>query len=87
MSSVVTSRGQVTLPKKLREAAGIKPGDRVDVGLMPGQGLIISSTPKNAPGKHLSVRDIRRITERYRKHLVEPDITSDEFMALMRGDD
>ena len=31
MATTVTVKGQVTLPKKVRDAAGIKPGDRVEV--------------------------------------------------------
>lgn len=30
MVSTVTTKGQVTIPKRIREAAGIKPHDRVD---------------------------------------------------------
>lgn len=30
MSTKVTSKGQVTIPKRVREALGIKPGSRVD---------------------------------------------------------
>lgn len=31
MGSTVNSKGPVTLPKKVREAAGIRPGDTVEV--------------------------------------------------------
>jgi antitoxin PrlF len=31
MTTTVTVKGQVTLPKKVRDAAGIQPGDRVEV--------------------------------------------------------
>ena len=30
MRSHVTSRGRITLPRPLREALGIKPGDKID---------------------------------------------------------
>ena len=30
MISTVTTKGQVTIPKRIREAAGIRPHDRVD---------------------------------------------------------
>ncbi len=31
MSTAVTVKGQVTLPKEVRDKVGIKPGDRVEV--------------------------------------------------------
>jgi antitoxin PrlF len=31
MITTVTSKGQVTIPKSVREAARIKPGDKVDI--------------------------------------------------------
>lgn len=31
MTTSVTVKGQVTIPKSVREAAGLRPGDRVDV--------------------------------------------------------
>ena len=31
MTTTVTVKGQVTLPKEVREKAGIKPGDKVEV--------------------------------------------------------
>jgi AbrB family looped-hinge helix DNA binding protein len=34
-TSTVTSKGQVTLPKKVREALRVKPGDQVDFVLDP----------------------------------------------------
>jgi antitoxin PrlF len=41
MATTVTVKGQVTLPKAVREAAGIKPGDRVEVRSLPTGGILI----------------------------------------------
>ena len=41
MATTVTVKGQVTLPKAVRDAAGIKPGDRVEVRNAPGGGILI----------------------------------------------
>lgn len=37
MSARVTSKGQVTIPKRVREALGIKPGSRVEFVLEEGR--------------------------------------------------
>ena len=37
MATRVTSKGQVTIPKRIREALGIKPGSRVDFVLAEGR--------------------------------------------------
>lgn len=31
MATTVTTKGQVTIPKQVREALGIRPGDRVEI--------------------------------------------------------
>jgi AbrB family looped-hinge helix DNA binding protein len=41
VATTVTVKGQVTLPKKVRDAAGIKPGDRVEVRATPSGAVII----------------------------------------------
>jgi antitoxin PrlF len=43
LATNVTVKGQVTSPKAVREAAGIRPGDRVNVGARPEGGVIIEA--------------------------------------------
>ena len=43
MATNVTVKGQVTLPKAVREAAKIRPGDRVNVRARPEGGIIIEA--------------------------------------------
>ena len=41
MATTVTVKGQVTLPKSVRDAVGIKPGDRVEVRATASGGVLI----------------------------------------------
>ena len=42
----ITAKGQVTLKKELREALGVKPGDKVDVVVAPDRKLVFSRAQK-----------------------------------------
>jgi AbrB family looped-hinge helix DNA binding protein len=49
MASVtVTRHSQVTIPKKIREAAGIAEGDRVKMKVVEGNKIIIEKTTEEA---------------------------------------
>jgi antitoxin PrlF len=77
-TTAITAKGQVTLPKRIREAVGLKPGDKVDVRATASGGVYIEK-----PGT----------SQRYRERLYAiakerpiRDMTTDEFMKIMRGD-
>lgn len=78
MGTTVTSKGQVTLPKQVRDQAGIKPGDEVDVHATSSGGVYIEKR-----GAKSSYR--KRLEALARRRLVR-GITTDEYMKLMRGD-
>ena len=40
--STITVKGQVTLPKDLRDAAGLNPGDKVEFILNAAGGIVVS---------------------------------------------
>jgi antitoxin PrlF len=118
----ITVKGQVTLPKRIREAVGLKPGDKVDVratasggvyiekpgasrsyrerlyaltkersikvGLNPGHKVEVRATASGGvyiekPGTSRSYRE--RLYAFVKERPIR-DITTDEFMKMMRGD-
>jgi antitoxin PrlF len=71
-------KGQVTLPKKLRDAVGLKPGDKVDMRATASGGIFIEK-----PGTSRSYRE--RLDALAKRRPIR-DITTDEFMAATRGE-
>jgi len=78
MSTTITAKGQVTLPKSVREAVGLKPGDRVEVHATASGGVYIEK-----PGTRSRYRKQR---EALAKRRLVRGITTDEYMKMMRGD-
>ncbi|MDP2409001.1 MAG: AbrB/MazE/SpoVT family DNA-binding domain-containing protein [Pseudolabrys sp.] len=78
MATTVTVKGQVTLPKKVRDAAGIKPGDRVEVRANASGGVIIEKPETDDYKARLYALGKRR--------LIRDNLTTDEFMKELRGD-
>jgi len=79
MSTTVTSKGQVTIPKPLRDRLGIKPGSAVQFELAPDGQVTLRKVGKG-PSKR-----VRRL-EAFRGFAGE-GLSTDEIMALTRGDD
>ena len=79
MSTTVTRKGQVTIPKAVRDRLNLKPGSAVDFELTPDGHFVLAKAGKKpaAPVKSRFGR-IRGV--------LKGDITTDEIMALMRGD-
>ena len=83
---LVTEKGQVTIPKHIRDAAGVMPGSEVDFSLEGGRIVIM---PR---GTH--VKDDRRVrlqaaAAKVRKSL-SPEFrqfSAEEIMAFIRGDE
>jgi AbrB family looped-hinge helix DNA binding protein len=76
MANTVTSKGQVTIPKPVRDYLGIEPGSEVNF--------------RRAEDGHIIIEraDGTRPPSRFEKALghAGPGMTTDELMALLRGD-
>ena len=85
----MTSKGQVTIPKHLRDKLGVKPGD--ELGFREdGPALIIenfsSTMPRRRNGEDKGDYAIRALAEFGRKHWDPEDKrTTDEIMEDLRG--
>ena len=86
MTTTVTVKGQVTLPKAVRDAAGIKPGDSVEVRHVPGVGVVIERQPDDA--REAFRRQLEDIARRQpMRDGPMAGMTSDEIMRLLRGEE
>jgi antitoxin PrlF len=74
--STVTSKGQITVPKSVRDALGLVPGSQVDFILGP-DGVFIR--------KRIPAQTIDRWYGSLRGHLPGGADTTDEAMELLRG--
>jgi len=53
MSTHVTSKGQVTIPKRVRDALGIRPGSAINFEMTPDGRVVLVPTRR---GKHIESR-------------------------------
>ena len=87
MATRVTVKGQVTLPKAVRDAAGIRPGDLVTVRALPEGGVVVAR--EAAPDETAAfLARLEEIAER--KPMKDGPFganTTDEIMRVLRGED
>jgi antitoxin PrlF len=78
MATAITQKGQVTLPKRVRDAAGMKPGDRVDVRATASGGVYIEKAGalSNYKTRLLALADRRLLR----------GVTTEELMEMTRGE-
>lgn len=77
MSTTVTSKGQVTIPKPIRERLGIKPGMKVDFRIEPDGTAILHVEG----GAQLSASRFEKL-----RGIAPTRMSTDEIMALTRGE-
>lgn len=77
MSYAVTSKGQVTIPKRVRESLGIQPGEAVDFRMNDRGETVIEKAGVDEP-----------VESRFAKlrGAWKGGMTTDEIMALTRGE-
>ena len=80
MGNQVTSKGQVTIPKKVREFLGIRPGTAVEFEpIADGRVVIVVAgrkTRKSRPSRFAALRGTATVK-----------MTTRQIMALTRGED
>ena len=82
----VTSKGQVTIPKAVRDKLGITPG--TDVGFSEDGALVVTDFDKSIEGESRGARMARLLVEYGNKARREGwlnDLTTDEIMEMTRG--
>ena len=82
MATTVTVKGQVTLPKAVREAAGIRPGDRVEVRARAEGGVVVE---RAARGEDADAY-LRALEAVSRRRPIK-GASTEEIMAITRGED
>jgi AbrB family looped-hinge helix DNA binding protein len=81
MTSTMTSKGQVTVPKRLRDYLGLEPGAEVEFELRPEGDVVVRPARRGharqrRPGRFAKLRGT-----------LKTGMTTDELMRLLRGYD
>jgi AbrB family looped-hinge helix DNA binding protein len=79
----MTSKGQVTVPKRLRELADIGPGSEIDFDFENGKITLSKGRRTNGSAKTRGERVVEALRN---TRTVNRELTTDEIMRLMRGD-
>jgi AbrB family looped-hinge helix DNA binding protein len=72
----MTAKGQVTIPKRLRDHLGLKPGSFVEFELADSGEVVIKVREKQRAGRFDALLGSAKF-----------GMTTDELMRLLRGDD
>ncbi len=76
MSATVTSKGQITIPKRVRELMGIEPGSRVDFERSPDGRIVLVKVGTKGRASRFA---------RLRGHAGK-GLSTDAIMAMTRGE-
>jgi AbrB family looped-hinge helix DNA binding protein len=78
-ATTVTSKGQVTIPKRVRDGLGLKAGSKVEIEIQPGGVAMLK--PARKPPKSDYAKRIEKV-----RGILKTEMTTDEIMQLLRGD-
>lgn len=82
----MTSKGQVTIPKEIRDRLGIGPGSDVGFSEEGGQVVITNNDDKPAESDGvILVRQLKELGRRARNEGFWSGLTTDEIMEMTRG--
>jgi len=76
----ITSKGQVTIPKQVRDTLGLLPGTEVEIELKGS----VATIRKDADADRKRGEELVEHLKHQRPHF---SMTTDEIMALTRGED
>jgi AbrB family looped-hinge helix DNA binding protein len=80
----ITEKGQVTIPKKVRDRAGIGPGSEVEFAV-DGEVIILRKAPaRKKPGMSRGEKIVAGLRG---TATANRGLSTDEIMKLLRGDD
>lgn len=71
----LTSKGQVTLPKRMRDHLGLKPGSEIEFTINNRGEIVLKSKEKRPKSRFDAIRGT-----------LDLGMTTDEFMRFLRGD-
>lgn len=71
----ITSKGQVTIPKRIRDHLGLKPGSQVEFTVVSEGKIGLVTAEKRAKSRFGAIRGSLNL-----------GMTTDEFMRMVRGD-
>jgi AbrB family looped-hinge helix DNA binding protein len=77
----VTSKGQVTIPKHLRQRTGIQAGAEVDFAERDGEIVVSKAAKSRRQAEDAFAAYLDRVTG-----VVDLGMTTDAFMELLRGE-
>jgi AbrB family looped-hinge helix DNA binding protein len=75
--TTVTSKGQVTIPKPIRDTLGIGPGSEVEFRLNDAGEVVLAAPNTPRPESRFAKMRGR----------LKSDLTTDQIMLLLRGED
>ncbi|WP_029008809.1 AbrB/MazE/SpoVT family DNA-binding domain-containing protein [Azospirillum halopraeferens] len=78
MATTLTTKGQVTIPKRIRDRLGLSPGSAVEFEMAPDGRVILRKADGTAPVPSRFERLRGRATA---------GLSTDQIMALTRGED